>query len=215
MKDDAVLVIAPAKLFDKGDGSIRLTGQFVGETFAGSGNAPGESNLRWSAKRTAAYTPPKKADEKPSPLDKPLDFPETYPAGAFGRLSAPDQSSVLIQGATIWTSGPQGTLQNADLLVTAGKISAVGPGLKAPGGATIFDGKGMHVTPGIIDCHSHTAISRGVNEARATPSPAKSGSATSSMPTDIGIYRELAGGVTTANRSPRIGEPDRRTKPGG
>jgi imidazolonepropionase-like amidohydrolase len=199
IKDDAVLVIAPAKLFDKGEGSIRLTGQIIGETIAGSGDAPATANLRWNAKRTAAFTPTKKPDEKPSPLDKPLDFPETYPAGAFGRTAIPDQpKSVLIQGATIWTSGPQGTLQNADLLVTGGKISAVGPGLKAPGDAVIIDGKGMHVTPGIVDCHSHTAISRGVNESsHAVTCEVRIGDVLD--PTDIGIYRELAGGTTTAH----------------
>jgi imidazolonepropionase-like amidohydrolase len=199
VKDDTLLVIAPAKLFDKGEGSIRLTGQISGETIAGSGDAPGLTTVRWSAKRTAAFTPTKKPDEKPSPLDKPLDFPETYPAGAFGRTGPPDQpKAVLIQGATIWTSGPQATLQNADLLVTGGKISAVGPGLKAPGGAMVVDGKGMHVTPGIIDCHSHTAISRGVNESsHAVTCEVRIGDVID--PTDIGLYRELAGGVTTAN----------------
>jgi imidazolonepropionase-like amidohydrolase len=199
VKDDAVLVIAPAKLFEKGEGSIRLTGQVTGETIAGAGDAPGAANIRWSARRTAAYTPTKKPDEKPSPLDKPLDFPETYPAGAFGRSELPQQpASVLIQGATIWTSGPQGTLQNADLLVTGGKISAVGPGLKAPSGAPVIDGKGMHVTPGIVDCHSHTAISRGVNESsHAVTCEVRIGDVIDA--TDIGLYRELAGGVTTAN----------------
>ena len=199
VKDDAVLVIAPAKLFDKGEGSIRLTGQVAGETIAGSGEAPGTANVRWSAKRTAAFTPVKKPDEKPSPLDKPLDFPETYPAGAFGHVTLPEQpKSVLIQGATIWTSGPQGALQNADLLVTGGKISAVGPGLKAPSGAPVIDGKGMHVTPGIIDCHSHTAISRGVNESsHAVTCEVRIGDVIDA--TDIGLYRELAGGVTAAN----------------
>src|SRR2546423_4712704 len=199
VKEDAVLVIAPAKLFDKGEGSIRLTGQILGETISGNGDAPGLTNLHWNAKRTAAFTPTKKPDEKSSPLDKPLDFAETYPAGAFGRVAPPDQpKAVLIQAATIWTSGPQGTLQNADLLVTGGKISAVGPGLKAPGGATVVDGKGMHVTPGIVDCHSPTAISRGVNESsHAVTCEVRIGDVIDA--TDIGLYRELAGGVTTAN----------------
>src|SRR3954469_14850278 len=199
VKDDSILVIAPAKLFDKGEGSLRLTGVISGETIAGTGDAPGLTTAQWNAKRTAAFTATKKPDEKPSPLDKPLDFPETYPAGAFGRTALPDQpKTVLIQGATIWTSGPQGTLQNADLLVTAGKITSVGPGLKAPGGAAVVDAKGMHVTPGIIDCHSHTAISRGVNESsHAVTCEVRIGDVVD--PTDIGLYRELAGGVTTAN----------------
>ncbi|HEX8077896.1 MAG TPA: amidohydrolase family protein, partial [Chthoniobacterales bacterium] len=199
VKDDAILVIAPAKLFDKGEGSIRLTGQILGDAISGNGDAPAAVNLRWTAKRTAPFIAVKKPDEKPSPLDKPLDFPETFPAGAFGRTAAPDQpKTVLIQGATIWTSAQQGTLQNADLLVTAGKISAIGPGLKAPSGAVVVDGKGMHVTPGIVDCHSHTAISRGVNESsHAVTCEVRIGDVLD--PTDIGLYRELAGGVTTAN----------------
>jgi imidazolonepropionase-like amidohydrolase len=199
VKEDAVLLVAPAKLFDKGEGSIRLSGQILGETIAGTADAPAAPHLRWSARRTAPFTATKKPDEKPSPLDKPLDFPETYPAGAFGREAPPDQAkTVLIQGATIWTSGPQGTLQNADLLVTAGKISAVGPGLKAPSGAPVVDGKGLHVTPGIIDCHSHTAISRGVNEgSHAVTCEVRIGDVIDA--TDIGLYRELAGGVTAAN----------------
>jgi imidazolonepropionase-like amidohydrolase len=199
MKEDAVLLVAPAKLFERGEGSIRLSGRIAGEGIIGSGETPTGAMMRWSAKRTAAYTPAKKPDEKPSPLDKPLDFPETYPAGSFGRVAPPEQPhSVLIQGATIWTSGPQGTLQNADLLVTDGKIAAVGNGLKVPAGASVVDGKGAHVTPGIVDCHSHTAISKGVNEgSHAVTCEVRIGDVIDA--TDIAIYRELAGGVTAAN----------------
>jgi imidazolonepropionase-like amidohydrolase len=198
-KEDAVLLVAPAKLFEKGEGSIRLSGRIAGEAITGSGETPTGAVIRWSAKRTAAYTPAKKPDEKPSPLDKPLDFPETYPAGSFGRLAPPEQPhALLIQGATVWTSGPQGTLQNADLLVTDGKISAIGPALKVPAGASVVDGKGTHVTPGIVDCHSHTAISKGVNEgSHAVTCEVRIGDVLDA--TDIDIYRELAGGVTAAN----------------
>src|SRR5438105_2873289 len=199
MKEDAILLVAPAKLFEKGEGSIRLSGRIAGETITGTGEIPTGAVIRWGAKRTVAYTPARKTEEKPSPLDKPLDFPEAYPAGSFGRIAPPEQPhAVLIQGATIWTSGPQGTIQNADLLVTDGKIAAVGNGVKAPSGATVVDGKGVHVTPGIVDCHSHTAISKGVNEgSHAVTCEVRIGDVIDA--TDIGIYRELAGGVTAAN----------------
>lgn len=198
--DDAVLLVAPAKLFDKGEGAIRFSGRSSGETISGRGEGPSGGQLIWSAKRTSAYTPPPKGpDENPSPLDTALDFPETYPAGSFGRAAPPEQpAAVLIQGATVWTSGPQGTLPNADLLVSGGKITAVGPGLKAPAGAATIDGRGMHVTPGIIDCHSHNAISKGVNEgSHAITAEVRIGDVID--PTDIDLYRQLAGGVTTAN----------------
>ncbi|MGZ5006106.1 MAG: amidohydrolase, partial [Chthoniobacterales bacterium] len=194
----SVLLVAPGKVFEKGDGSVRLSGRITGDAITGSGDAPNETKISWNAKRTAPYVATKKPDDKPSPLDKPLDFPETFPAGTFGRAAPPEQTSVLIQGATVWTSGPQGTLQNTDLLVSGGKITAVGPGLKAPGGAVVVDGKGLHVTPGIIDCHSHTAISRGVNEgSHAVTCEVRIGDVVD--PTDIAIYHELAGGVTAAN----------------
>ena len=198
-KEDAVLLVAPAKLFEKGEGSVRLSGRIAAETIAGTGELPAGGMIRWTARRTAAYTPARKPGDTPSPLDRPLDFPETYPAGSFGRAAPPEQPrSVLIQGATIWTSGPQGTVQNADLLVTDGKISAVGNGLKVPAGAPVIDGKGVHVTPGIVDCHSHTAISKGVNESsHAVTCEVRIADVLD--PTDIDIYRQLAGGVTAAN----------------
>jgi imidazolonepropionase-like amidohydrolase len=198
-KEDAVLLVASAKLFAQGEGSIRLSGRIAGEAITGSGETPAGAVIRWSAKRTAAYTPTPKPDEKPSPLDKPLDFPETYPAGSFGRVAPPEQThSVLIQGATIWTAGPQGTIQDGDLLVVDGKISAVGNSLKVPAGTAVVDAKGMHVTPGIVDCHSHTAISQGVNEgSHAVTCEVRIGDVIDA--TDIDIYRELAGGVTAAN----------------
>ncbi|MDQ6859909.1 MAG: amidohydrolase family protein, partial [Verrucomicrobiota bacterium] len=190
IKDGAVLLIAPAKLFDKGEGSVRLSGRMTNDAISGA------EEFAWTAQRTAPYA--SKKEDKPSPLDKPLDFPETFPAGAFGRTAPPEQATVLIQGATIWTAGPQGTLQNADLLVTGGKISAVGLGLKAPAGATVVNGNGLHVTPGIIDCHSHTAISRGVNEgSHAVTCECRIGDVVDA--TDVALYRELAGGVTSAN----------------
>ncbi|CAN5507957.1 amidohydrolase family protein [soil metagenome] len=197
-KENAVLLVAPANLFDKGEGGVRLAGRIAGEMIAGRGDVPGTLQVPWSAKRTAAYTP-KKADDKPSPLDTALPFAETFPAGAFGREALPQAPpAVLIQGATIWTAGPQGTLQNADLLVTAGKITSVGPGLKAPAGAPVIDGRNLHVTPGIVDCHSHTAISKGVNEGtHAVTTEVRIGDVVDA--TDIEVYRQLAGGVTAAN----------------
>ncbi len=43
----------------------------------------------------------------------------------------------------------------ADVLIENGTISAIGPGLKAPAGATIFQAKGQLVLPGFVDLHVH------------------------------------------------------------
>ncbi len=103
----------------------------------------------------------------------------------------------LIQNATVLTVS-KGTIENGDVLIRNGKIAAVGKNLKVPAGATVIDATGLYLLPGIIDCHSHLAADGGLNEGSI---------AVSSMvavedvldPEDIDIYRDLAGGVTTAN----------------
>ncbi|HEY3172189.1 MAG TPA: amidohydrolase family protein, partial [Thermoanaerobaculia bacterium] len=119
-----------------------------------------------------------------------------FPARDDGPVAAP--RAVVIRGATIWTQGASGILENADLAVSGGKIVAVGHGLAAPAGAVEIDARGKHVTPGIIDCHSHTAIDGQVNEAtHAVTAEVRIRDVLD--PFDVAIYRELAGGTTAAN----------------
>ena len=66
-----------------------------------------------------------------------------------------------------------------------------------PAGADVVDGTGKFVSPGIIDCHSHIAADS-INEGGTTVS-SMTGIEDVFNPTDIDIYRDLAGGVTTAN----------------
>ncbi|MEP7039451.1 MAG: amidohydrolase, partial [Acidobacteriota bacterium] len=109
---------------------------------------------------------------------------------------AKKQNDVLIRNATVLTA-VRGTLENTDILIQNGKIAKIGKNLKASSNAQIIDATGKFVTPGIIDCHSHSMLDA-INEG--------SYSVTSMTrvrdvlnPTDIAIYRALAGGVTTAN----------------
>jgi imidazolonepropionase-like amidohydrolase len=103
-----------------------------------------------------------------------------------------------VRGATIWTSGPAGVLDSADLVVRQGKIVAVGQALRAPAGAVVVDGSGLHLTPGLVDAHSHTAVDGAVNEGTHI-STAEVRIADVLDPDDVGIYRQLAGGLTAAN----------------
>jgi imidazolonepropionase-like amidohydrolase len=105
---------------------------------------------------------------------------------------------VLVRNATLWTMGPEGIVTRGDLLVVDGKISKVGGTIAAPSGATVIDAAGKHVTPGIIDCHSHTAIDGDVNEAtHNVTAEVRIGDVVDNE--DWNIYRQLAGGTTTAN----------------
>jgi imidazolonepropionase-like amidohydrolase len=105
--------------------------------------------------------------------------------------------TVLIRNASVLTI-TKGTIENGSVLVENGKIAAVGTNISAPAGVEVVDGTGKYLMPGIIDCHSHTAIEGGVNEGTVSDS---------SMvnirdvidPTDINIYRGLAGGLTVSN----------------
>lgn len=109
---------------------------------------------------------------------------------AFSQTS----SETLIRNATILTA-TKGTLLNTDILIQNGKIAKIGKGLKSNG--TVIDATGKFVMPGIIDAHAHTMLDA-INEGSLSVT---SMTRTSDMlnPTDIAIYRGLAGGVTAAN----------------
>lgn len=105
--------------------------------------------------------------------------------------------ALLIRNATVLTV-TKGTIQDGSVLVENGKITAVGQNLSAPAGATIVDASGKFLMPGMIDCHSHTAIEGGVNEGTVSDSSMVSIEDVID-PTDINIYRALAGGLTVSN----------------
>jgi imidazolonepropionase-like amidohydrolase len=105
-------------------------------------------------------------------------------------------TDTLIRNATVLTV-TRGTLTNTDVLIRDGKIAGVGKNLTAPAGAKIIDGTGKFVLPGIIDCHSHSMLDT-INEGTlAVTSMVRTSDVLN--PTDIDLYRELAGGVTTLN----------------
>ena len=109
---------------------------------------------------------------------------------------------VLIRNATVLT-GSGARLDGADVLMRDGRIESVGTGLNADD-ATVVDGTGKWVTPGIIDVHSHlgvypspgaTAHSDG-NEMTA-PVTAQVWAEHGVWPQDPGFAAALAGGVTS------------------
>jgi imidazolonepropionase-like amidohydrolase len=105
--------------------------------------------------------------------------------------------TLLIRNATVLTV-TKGTIQDGSVLVENGKIAAVGQNLSAPAGAVVVDASGKFLMPGMIDCHSHTAIEGGVNEGTVSDSSMVNiGDVID--PTDINIYRALAGGLTVSN----------------
>ena len=112
------------------------------------------------------------------------------------KQKSPDPPETLIRNATVLTIA-HGTLQNTDVLIRRGKIAAIGKNLKASADAKVIDASGKYLMPGIIDCHSHSMLDA-INEGTlAVTSMARTHDVVN--PTDIDLYRELAGGVTTLN----------------
>ncbi len=109
-------------------------------------------------------------------------------------IGQPQTGSLLIQGATVLTV-TNGTLIDTDILIENGIITRIGKDLRAPDDVPRIDAEGKYVMPGIIDAHSHVGIDA-VNEA-TSPITAEVATGDVLNPLDIGLYRALAGGVTT------------------
>lgn len=114
------------------------------------------------------------------------------PFAAFGQ----SKTEMLIKNATVLTA-VKGTLENTDILIQNGKIAKIGKGLKAAADAVVVDATGKFVTPGIIDCHSHSMLDA-INEGSLSVT-SMTNVRDVLNPNDISIYRALAGGVTAGN----------------
>ncbi len=177
------------------EGTALLAGSISGDDFYGWTALPNGANPSFQGTRTAGFDGDEVgvvAAEVPD-----LDLPFIRPMMEYGVSSLPEQpGAVFVQGATIWTQGPEGRLEDADMLIRDGRIVEVGQGLSAPRGAVVIDGTGKHVTPGLIDPHIHSGVSS-VNETGATIVPeVRMGDVITHN--NIWMYRQLAGGLTTA-----------------
>ncbi|MBK8247846.1 MAG: amidohydrolase family protein [Gemmatimonadetes bacterium] len=176
------------------EGATLLTGSVREQEFYGWVSLPNGTDATYRGTRTEAYEGPARgavASKVPN-----LNLPFMRPSMEFGLTGAPAQpAAVLVRNATVWTQGPQGRMENADLLVQAGKVVRVGQRLTAPTGAVVIDASGKHVTPGLIDPHTHSGVSA-VNESGFAIVPeVQMGDVVTHN--NIWFYRQLAGGLTT------------------
>ena len=201
--------------FESDEGPLRLTGNVWMDSRIWEGTAmmPNGQLTSWSAVKVDALEPVSDELADVLPEDSISDKSEPlgdvfYPFTAYGSPLKTTQENagmkaVVVRGATVWTCEEEGILEEADVLISDGKIAAVGARLNVSEllGRDVeveeVDGRGMHVTPGIIDEHSHIAIERGVNEAtQASSAEVWIGHSLNSE--DVNMYRQLAGGVTCA-----------------
>ena len=187
---------------------ISLSGVVEDKLWSGRGTDNQGQWMNWRAVYSKELEPEKKEvkekdEKKESKKDKSNKLKKesekgkiVYPFMAYGWETPPEAATYLITNATVWTNEADGILEEADVLIANGKIKKVGKGLSA-GGGTEIDGTGKHVTCGLVDEHSHIAISKGVNECtQANTAEVSIADVVNSE--DINIYRQLSGGVTTS-----------------
>jgi imidazolonepropionase-like amidohydrolase len=183
--------------YSEGDNLIRLNGKIEndGQKWNGEGRDKYGEWFNWKAEKskvqniTKTDTASKKIIKKNFTKNKHLDFCPS---------KQPEFSNVLFENATIWTADDLETFKGK-LWIRDGKIIDVGENIDLGNynNIKVIDLKGKHITPGIIDEHSHIAIQSGVNEgSNAVTSEVRIGDVIN--PEDINIYRQLAGGVTSA-----------------
>lgn len=175
--------------------ATRLSGISSGTEWSGTGTDSLGNPLTWTASLVKAAEVKQDSVKK---KDIPVVGKITYPLEPFGwdENQQPKQENILIKNATVWTNESEGVLENADVLIKNGKISAVGKNL-TDAAARVIDGTGKHVTAGIIDEHSHIAAAS-INEgAQSVTSEVRISD--NLNPDDVNIYRQLSGGVTSSH----------------
>ena len=133
---------------------------------------------------------------------------ETSDAAPFASTYAPQPSeTTFITNARI-IDGTGEELENASLLITNGKINAIGANITGDATLTI-DANGRYVTPGIIDIHSHlgnyptpSVQAHGDGNEVTSPITSEVWAEHGVWPQDPGFDEALQGGVTTLHILP-------------
>ena len=179
--------------WDEAGNRIRLSGWSEADGWRGNALAPDGDSLSWQLTRLDGAPPADEGDSEASAGAAPLPSPVLYPFSAYGRAQLPQARDFVVRGATVWTNEDEGVLVT-DVLVRDGRIEALGDGIDADGAVEI-DGAGKHLTPGIIDEHSHIALFN-INETQTNSSMVRMKDVVDSE--NINLYRNLAGGVVAA-----------------
>ncbi len=181
-------------------GFVRINGIFSdsAKSFSGEGQLSDGQWVKWNTRYVSSFKPEEKKDTVKEEKFSMGDL--LYPNMAYGFKELPTAKTVLIKNATVWTNGQEGILENADVMIKDGKILKVGKNLETGSLKDVqqVDGTGKHLTAGIIDEHSHIAISGDVNECtQGVTSEVRIGDVVDAD--DVNIYRQLAGGVTSSH----------------
>ncbi len=183
----------------KSKNNIRFNGFKNGSDWNGIAEDSAGRRMTWTVMNDGSADTTQKGMAKADSVKK-KELPQlgklTYPNGPYGWAELPKEEIILVKNATVWTNEAAGRLENTDVLVKGGKIVQVGKNITETG-ARVIDGTGKHLTPGVIDEHSHIAAAS-INEGgQSVTSEVRI--ADNLDPDDVDIYRQLSGGVTTSH----------------
>ncbi len=108
-------------------------------------------------------------------------------------IPAFSNGDLLIKNGTVLTI-TKGTITNGDILIRDGVIKQIGENIPAPAGVKVIDAMGKFIMPGIIDSHTHIALS-GTNE-MGDAITAEVNMRDVLNAEDLSILTALSGGVT-------------------
>ena len=196
--DENILLTFKIPKGKKGDifGEYKLSGYFSNDRFLGKGTINNIDWIDWIAKKNKAENISNKKENGVKRKENEMVGSVIFPFVEFGTNKLKKQKRLLIKGAKLWTLEKDGVIEKGDVLIDNGKILEIGQISDVDENTKIIDGNGMHLTPGIIDEHSHIALT-GVNEgSQSNTAEVRMNDVVNSE--DVNIYRQLAGGVTTA-----------------
>lgn len=127
---------------------------------------------------------------------------------AFAQVTA-------ITGATVHTVGPEGTLENATIVIDGGRIVSIGNRSELPAGANVVDAGGKIITPGLFSPLGQIGLSEvgaiaGTNDStqRGEDFAASFDVSDAFNPRSVVIAISRIDGITRAGITPRAGGPD-------
>jgi imidazolonepropionase-like amidohydrolase len=182
------------------NGAMTLHGKFNSKVgaFLGQGQTPDGEWISWAGIRLEKHEEEKEDEKNIIVSDTVQSSQPWFPNMAYGWDTLPEKKTYVLRNATLWTNEEKGIVKKGTIILKEGTIDFVGTGnFTIPAGAVEINCEGMHITTGIIDEHSHIAISKGVNEGGQAVS-AEVSIADVVRSDDINIYRQLSGGVTTS-----------------